>query len=137
MRPLFIGQLLPFTAKPFRASRLKNINLRNFTTFIIPLLHPRGRLKNFVSRSSLLFGHTTGPRQLVSPPYFHVRLKSCDLTLKEVFTLFYFIFAQAYLHRYYGTAKRSSLPCRPPCQPFLDCVTPRKRGILHQANNPR
>lgn len=36
MRPLFIGQLLPFTAKPIRASRLKNINLRNFTTFIMP-----------------------------------------------------------------------------------------------------
>ena len=120
MRPLFIGYFLPFTAKPIRASRLKNINLRKFT-YTHPLSMPVGLKKNYfaVTRSRnthtlscVWLGHTSGPVSWLFPPYFHLLHQRLSISLFKKFflicpalvSIFFFFFytgnAPHLLHKY-------------------------------------
>jgi hypothetical protein len=100
MRPLFIGQLLPFTAKPIWASRLNYINLRKFT---YPSLDARGRKKYFAVTSTKTLSPIVCPHHwpvswlaisAILPPC--LTTLAISPTVKEVFekgpALFFYLF---------------------------------------------
>jgi hypothetical protein len=152
MRPLFIGQLQPFTARPIRASRLKNINLRKFTTFIMPYtslsMPVVFTVKKYISRSRELsvscLATPTGPSTRISailPPAPQVLRSHCQRS---------FSVGPALISIYFLYRQRSHLLAQIPrkCKPlFVALPTPlpghswimratdpsKARGILHQA----
>ena len=133
-----------FCSQPIRASRLKNINPRKFTTIMVPytsLSTPEVVLK-IVSRSRAL--ELSVARQLVSPPYFPC---ASSLAISRSRKFFH---GPALVSIYFLDRQRShnctiprkcktvcSLPCRPPCQSIFGSCGPPKARHFASYNNPR